>query len=293
MQKGSEGVCFHSSSDQLRGENTCLDPEPSQLNAALLEQLCLAARVRAAQSSSCEVLVLQYATASEQLSAREHSTPLSRVEEGSAQPVSDAVEELCVGSYHISVLYLLPDTVLQAGQLRQALFAGFHRLYLELPPDVSRVGEQLSLIETVSRHSNDGKFAGLFHSFGALMTALKEECATIAHFEEHGRSEFHWHSRQAMTHQHSHRESWHGRNAQEFRARVEVSGNACSLCGLCSWVCPEGALRLSGSGNALVVHDEVCVGCGICVMACNENALELQNEDDTLASETLILSGTF
>jgi L-aspartate semialdehyde sulfurtransferase ferredoxin len=52
--------------------------------------------------------------------------------------------------------------------------------------------------------------------------------------------------------------------------KIDLDSDTCVLCGLCTGVCPPGALELEP--DALVVLDH-CNGCGLCVPYCPVGAL--------------------
>ena len=58
--------------------------------------------------------------------------------------------------------------------------------------------------------------------------------------------------------------------------RVQVNGEACTLCMACTSVCPTAALAAGGDEPRLVFHELNCVQCGICVQACPESAISLE-----------------
>src|SRR5579883_2237869 len=62
---------------------------------------------------------------------------------------------------------------------------------------------------------------------------------------------------------------------------AEASGS-CTLCGVCSAVCPEGALHLDGAREALTLsfRGDRCIGCGFCVSRCPEAALRVRPAED-------------
>lgn len=54
----------------------------------------------------------------------------------------------------------------------------------------------------------------------------------------------------------------------------------CTGCGICSWYCPEGAIRLTEKGGKKIVEIdyEYCKGCGICAEECPANAIKMKKE---------------
>lgn len=51
----------------------------------------------------------------------------------------------------------------------------------------------------------------------------------------------------------------------------------CTLCPLCSGICPTGALKVDrlGGEKTLLFRNTLCSGCGLCVLFCKQNALRL------------------
>jgi ferredoxin len=58
--------------------------------------------------------------------------------------------------------------------------------------------------------------------------------------------------------------------------RIQVNGEACTLCMACTSVCPASALVAGGDEPRLVFHELNCVQCGICAQACPESAIHLE-----------------
>jgi ferredoxin len=56
--------------------------------------------------------------------------------------------------------------------------------------------------------------------------------------------------------------------------KIRVDRGDCEGCGACVQRCPNKAIRLDGSGVAVVDH-EVCLTCGYCAPACPVRALLL------------------
>ncbi|NOZ01605.1 MAG: hypothetical protein GXP54_06920, partial [Deltaproteobacteria bacterium] len=65
-----------------------------------------------------------------------------------------------------------------------------------------------------------------------------------------------------------------------FAAVPEVYAESCRQCGLCSVVCPSGALsrRKEAEGWKTLLHQHRCVACGSCERACRHGAIRLEHE---------------
>ena len=51
--------------------------------------------------------------------------------------------------------------------------------------------------------------------------------------------------------------------------------DSCTHCGLCTSVCPSGALYISRPSMEVIFEDEKCVVCGICLKTCPVKAIEV------------------
>ncbi|WP_457630536.1 4Fe-4S dicluster domain-containing protein [Oceanithermus sp.] len=89
------------------------------------------------------------------------------------------------------------------------------------------------------------------------------------------------------------------RRAAARRSRGEVRwpavavSDACTLCPVCTNVCPTGAIRRERDGDEFVLELEVsaCTGCGACIASCPPQAMELveAGREEVLAEEPLEL----
>ncbi|OPZ37225.1 MAG: 4-hydroxyphenylacetate decarboxylase activating enzyme [Spirochaetes bacterium ADurb.BinA120] len=61
------------------------------------------------------------------------------------------------------------------------------------------------------------------------------------------------------------------------RPQVQWIENRCIGCATCVEACPEGALRLDGSG--MTIDRDICTGCGICADVCPSTAMELLGKE--------------
>lgn len=59
-----------------------------------------------------------------------------------------------------------------------------------------------------------------------------------------------------------------------------IDPERCSGCGICTTLCPYGAVALDTTRNLAVVTDVLCKGCGTCVVACPSGASQQRNFTD-------------
>ncbi|MGC9435006.1 MAG: 4Fe-4S binding protein [Methanomicrobiales archaeon] len=60
--------------------------------------------------------------------------------------------------------------------------------------------------------------------------------------------------------------------------RPMVDEDACSRCGTCILVCPEGAVT-ADDDDLPVVDYEYCKGCGLCAEECPKDAITMEQEE--------------
>ncbi len=61
---------------------------------------------------------------------------------------------------------------------------------------------------------------------------------------------------------------------------VTVEGK-CTGCGICTWYCPEQAIKIVNTGGKkhTVIDYDYCKGCLICVNECPNNAMKSEKEE--------------
>lgn len=60
---------------------------------------------------------------------------------------------------------------------------------------------------------------------------------------------------------------------------AKIDENLCSLCEICYYLCPYGAIeiKLSNGAKKINVKEGICAGCGICMSACPTGAISIPN----------------
>jgi heterodisulfide reductase subunit A len=58
-----------------------------------------------------------------------------------------------------------------------------------------------------------------------------------------------------------------------------IDGAACTMCGICSRICPYGAITWE-KGQVATVVEAACAGCGCCAAACNFGAITMRHFTD-------------
>jgi ferredoxin len=66
-----------------------------------------------------------------------------------------------------------------------------------------------------------------------------------------------------------------GVHTERLAAKVSRDEQRCFQCGVCTGVCPVGALTLRQKDMAVLFDAEKCTGCGQCVLICSVRAMEL------------------
>lgn len=56
-------------------------------------------------------------------------------------------------------------------------------------------------------------------------------------------------------------------------AMAMIEPNKCSKCGVCSFICPKGAI-IKGE-ESYFINGTKCIGCGLCKIKCNFDAIEI------------------
>ncbi len=79
-----------------------------------------------------------------------------------------------------------------------------------------------------------------------------------------------------------------GVKVERLAASVSRDDDKCLQCGVCTGVCPVGALSLHRPDMAVLFDADKCTGCSLCVPICPVRAMELSlGQDDVLAEEIL------
>ena len=65
-----------------------------------------------------------------------------------------------------------------------------------------------------------------------------------------------------------------------WRTFKPVVTDKCIACGICSWYCPEQAIKMVKKGNSkkAVIDYDYCKGCLICVNECPSKAMKAEKE---------------
>jgi L-aspartate semialdehyde sulfurtransferase ferredoxin len=78
-----------------------------------------------------------------------------------------------------------------------------------------------------------------------------------------------------------------GVKVERLAASVRRDDEKCFQCGVCTGVCPVGALSLHRPDMAVIFDPEKCTGCSLCVPICPVRAMELALGQDVLVEEIL------
>jgi NAD-dependent dihydropyrimidine dehydrogenase PreA subunit len=69
--------------------------------------------------------------------------------------------------------------------------------------------------------------------------------------------------------------------------RPDICEQACTACGTCVEVCPEGVLDIA-CGVARTVQEDACTGCGVCVDQCPTAAICIDEECQPSAAQAIV-----
>jgi ferredoxin len=78
-----------------------------------------------------------------------------------------------------------------------------------------------------------------------------------------------------------------GVKVERLAASIRRDDEKCFQCGVCTGVCPVGALSLHRPDMAVLFDPDRCTGCSLCVPICPVRAMELSLGQDALAEEAL------
>ncbi len=71
-----------------------------------------------------------------------------------------------------------------------------------------------------------------------------------------------------------------GVNITPVAQRISRDEDSCIDCGLCTALCPSGALYLDRSSRRIFFDTEKCTACGMCTRVCPVNAMNVQLDDN-------------
>lgn len=78
-----------------------------------------------------------------------------------------------------------------------------------------------------------------------------------------------------------------GVKVERLAASIRRDDEKCFQCGVCTGVCPVGALSLHRPDMAVLFDPEKCTGCSLCVPICPVRAMEISlGQEDAIAEET-------
>jgi dissimilatory sulfite reductase (desulfoviridin) alpha/beta subunit len=66
------------------------------------------------------------------------------------------------------------------------------------------------------------------------------------------------------------------------RLRKKFVKENCNYCGICSQVCPVGAIEVDRDNKEIVFYEDKCIGCGDCVYSCPTDAWQKRQEGYTI-----------
>ena len=74
----------------------------------------------------------------------------------------------------------------------------------------------------------------------------------------------------------------HGVKVLGFAHQVRREDSLCMHCGMCTAMCPAGALEVDTLTRLVNFHQEQCTACGLCTRVCPVNAMHRQVQQATL-----------
>ncbi|MBV5306943.1 MAG: 4Fe-4S binding protein [Desulfobulbaceae bacterium] len=79
-----------------------------------------------------------------------------------------------------------------------------------------------------------------------------------------------------------------GVKVERLAASIRRDDEKCFQCGVCTGVCPVGALSLRRPDMAVLFDPDKCTGCSLCVPICPVRAMEISlGQEDALAEEII------
>ncbi|PIP44599.1 MAG: (Fe-S)-binding protein [Deltaproteobacteria bacterium CG_4_10_14_3_um_filter_60_8] len=68
-----------------------------------------------------------------------------------------------------------------------------------------------------------------------------------------------------------------GVGVERVAATIRRDFERCVQCGVCTGICPTGALAIERPGMAVLFEPDRCTGCGLCVAVCPVRAMEVSS----------------
>lgn len=78
-----------------------------------------------------------------------------------------------------------------------------------------------------------------------------------------------------------------GVRVEKLAARIRRDDSKCFQCGVCTGVCPSGALHISRPLMEVVFAADRCTGCSLCVPICPVRAMEMALDRDWVLPEKI------
>jgi len=78
-----------------------------------------------------------------------------------------------------------------------------------------------------------------------------------------------------------------GVKVERLAASVGRDDEKCFQCGVCTGVCPVGALSIQRPDMAVLFDADKCTGCGLCVPICPVRAMELSLGQEALTEKVI------